>query len=140
MKKTVEGIWLHFAHNTDSFALASMTSDDFEPSSVMSRSKTGSTAVNCTTGGRAMHHTEFKRGRIPFKRQKQSRSDPEPANNTGAPIPRPPVAVYTGHVHPDGNSLMLWEPMVEDPMSRQLRREPQHQSYNPAEHNENMSG
>ena len=138
VKKTVEVIWLHFAHNTDSFALASMTSDDYEPSSVMSRSKPGSTSVNCTSGGRAMHHTEVKRERMSFKRQKQSRSDPEPANITGPPTI--PVTVYTGTVHPDGNSLMLWEPMVEHPASGQHGLDPQRQSDNAAEYNETMTG
>lgn len=35
--RTVDGIWLTFAHNTDTFALASMSSDDTRPVSVMSR-------------------------------------------------------------------------------------------------------
>ena len=43
VKKTTEGIWLHFAHNTDSFAIASMSSLDDEPNSVMSR-QTGTTS------------------------------------------------------------------------------------------------
>ena len=39
VKKTTEGIWLHFAHNTDSFAVASMSSLDEKPNSVMSRQR-----------------------------------------------------------------------------------------------------
>ncbi|KAL4784948.1 nucleophile aminohydrolase [Aspergillus varians] len=38
VKKTVDGIYLYFAHNTDSFVLANMSSEDKRPSSVMSRS------------------------------------------------------------------------------------------------------
>ena len=38
VKKTVDGAWLYFAHNTDSFAIASMTSEDNRPSCTMSRS------------------------------------------------------------------------------------------------------
>lgn len=39
VKKTVDGIWLTFAHNTDTFSLASMCSDDAKPTSVLSRNK-----------------------------------------------------------------------------------------------------
>ena len=42
VKKTTRGYYLYFAHNTDSFALASMGSTDREPSCVMSRVPTGS--------------------------------------------------------------------------------------------------
>ncbi|OJJ62019.1 hypothetical protein ASPSYDRAFT_54961 [Aspergillus sydowii CBS 593.65] len=38
VKQTVDGIYLYFAHNTDSFVLANMSSEDKKPSSVMSRS------------------------------------------------------------------------------------------------------
>ena len=38
VKKTADGAWLYFAHNTDSFAIASMTSEDSRPSCTMSRS------------------------------------------------------------------------------------------------------
>ncbi|KAL4794467.1 nucleophile aminohydrolase [Aspergillus venezuelensis] len=38
VKKTVDGIYLYFAHNTDSFVLANMSSEDKKPASVMSRS------------------------------------------------------------------------------------------------------
>jgi taspase, threonine aspartase, 1 len=37
VKKTSHGFYLHFAHNTDSFALASMHSNEKEPKCVMSR-------------------------------------------------------------------------------------------------------
>jgi taspase (threonine aspartase 1) len=37
VKKTPYGYFLHFAHNTDSFALASMHSGEKEPKCVMSR-------------------------------------------------------------------------------------------------------
>ncbi|KAI4122486.1 MAG: hypothetical protein LQ347_006484 [Umbilicaria vellea] len=53
VKKTVDGLWLHFAHNTDSFAVASMHSDEKVPVLVMSRSKgNGSIAA----GGRSMKY------------------------------------------------------------------------------------
>ncbi|KAL4802318.1 nucleophile aminohydrolase [Aspergillus unguis] len=38
VKRTVDGIYLYFAHNTDSFVLANMSSEDKKPASVMSRS------------------------------------------------------------------------------------------------------
>ncbi|KAI9893356.1 MAG: hypothetical protein M1814_006652 [Vezdaea aestivalis] len=37
MKRTLDGVTLLFAHNTDSFAMASMTTQDFEPKLTMSR-------------------------------------------------------------------------------------------------------
>lgn len=39
VKKTKQGIYFYFGHNTDSFALASMHSDERKPVCVMSRSK-----------------------------------------------------------------------------------------------------
>lgn len=39
VKKTKDGAWLYFAHNTDSFALASFHSDEAKPVCTMSRSK-----------------------------------------------------------------------------------------------------
>ncbi|PYH55984.1 N-terminal nucleophile aminohydrolase [Aspergillus niger CBS 101883] len=50
VKKTVDGAFLHFAHNTDSFALASMSSVDKKPVCVMSRNGGGGTIAQ---GGRA---------------------------------------------------------------------------------------
>lgn len=41
VKRTSEGAWLYYAHNTDSFAIASMSSDDTRPSCSMSRSRGG---------------------------------------------------------------------------------------------------
>ncbi|KAL2821654.1 nucleophile aminohydrolase [Aspergillus granulosus] len=38
VKKTIDGVYLYFAHNTDTFVLANMSSEDKRPSSVMSRS------------------------------------------------------------------------------------------------------
>ena len=53
VKKTRDGIFLYFGHNTDSFALASMHSDERKPMCTMSRSQnTGSIAQ----GGRALKH------------------------------------------------------------------------------------
>jgi hypothetical protein len=54
VKKMRDGIYLYFAHNTESFALSSMTSEDAEPLSVMSRARPNSHS-QCTSGGRAMH-------------------------------------------------------------------------------------
>ncbi|MCJ1438527.1 hypothetical protein MMC27_007917 [Xylographa pallens] len=53
VKKEATGIWLHFAHNTDSFALASFHSEEVEPTCVMSRGK-GNGAV--TSGARSIRH------------------------------------------------------------------------------------
>ncbi|KIW06542.1 uncharacterized protein PV09_02972 [Verruconis gallopava] len=39
LKKSRDGLYLYFAHNTDSFALASMCSEDEEPVTAMSRTK-----------------------------------------------------------------------------------------------------
>ncbi|KKY17966.1 putative asparaginase family protein [Phaeomoniella chlamydospora] len=53
VKKTSDGIFLYFAHNTDSFALASMHSEEKKPVSVMSRTTgTGSIAE----GGRVARY------------------------------------------------------------------------------------
>ena len=70
VKKAADGLWLHFAHNTDSFvsslynhsrytlteeikALASMHSEEEEPSCVMSRGK-GNGSI--TSGARSIKH------------------------------------------------------------------------------------
>ncbi|KAI1214318.1 N-terminal nucleophile aminohydrolase [Annulohypoxylon truncatum] len=45
VKKSPMGYYLYFAHNTDSFALASMGSNDREPSCVMSRVNEGSSGI-----------------------------------------------------------------------------------------------
>ncbi|KAI1456530.1 N-terminal nucleophile aminohydrolase [Annulohypoxylon moriforme] len=45
VKKSSLGYYLYFAHNTDSFALASMGSNDREPSCVMSRVNEGSSGI-----------------------------------------------------------------------------------------------
>lgn len=50
--KTVDGMWLTFAHNTDTFALASMSSDDARPVSVMSRNMEANSKV--VGGGRSI--------------------------------------------------------------------------------------
>ena len=39
VKKTKHGVYFYFGHNTDSFALASMHSDEYKPVTVMSRAK-----------------------------------------------------------------------------------------------------
>ena len=53
VRKTKDGIWLHFAHNTDSFAIASMSSEDEKPKCLMSRN-TGH--GDCMTGGRSLSY------------------------------------------------------------------------------------
>ncbi|XDG03517.1 hypothetical protein ABKA04_003132 [Annulohypoxylon sp. FPYF3050] len=45
VKKSPSGYYLYFAHNTDSFALASMGSNDREPACVMSRVNEGSSGI-----------------------------------------------------------------------------------------------
>ncbi|OTA53723.1 N-terminal nucleophile aminohydrolase [Hypoxylon sp. EC38] len=45
VKKGPAGYYLYFAHNTDSFALASMGSNDREPACVMSRVKEGGSGI-----------------------------------------------------------------------------------------------
>jgi taspase (threonine aspartase 1) len=45
VKKTPGGYYLYFAHNTESFALASMSSNDREPSCVMSRINEGGSRI-----------------------------------------------------------------------------------------------
>jgi taspase (threonine aspartase 1) len=45
IKQTERGYYLHFAHNTDSFALASMSSNDRHPHCVMSRLEEGKGGV-----------------------------------------------------------------------------------------------
>ncbi|KAF9886385.1 hypothetical protein FE257_011530 [Aspergillus nanangensis] len=59
VKKTVDGVFLYFGHNTDSFALASMSSEDTKPVSVMSRSNGNGSIAQ---GGRACRR---KRQRTP---------------------------------------------------------------------------
>lgn len=53
VKKTKDGAYLYFAHNTDSFALASMHSDESKPVCTMSRSKGGGVIAQ---GGRAVRY------------------------------------------------------------------------------------
>ncbi|KAI1636199.1 nucleophile aminohydrolase [Biscogniauxia mediterranea] len=53
VKKSPMGYYLYFAHNTDSFALASMGSNDRDPSCVMSRVSEGGNGV--AQGARKIH-------------------------------------------------------------------------------------
>ncbi|PIG81116.1 asparginase [Aspergillus arachidicola] len=57
VKKTVDGVYLCFGHNTDSFALASMSSEDKKPVSVMSRSNGNGSIAQ---GGRAYRSRRYK--------------------------------------------------------------------------------
>lgn len=50
--RTIDGIWLTFAHNSNTFALASMSSDDTGPVSVMSRNTKADRKV--VGGGRSI--------------------------------------------------------------------------------------
>lgn len=59
VKKTRDGIYFYFGHNTDSFAVASMHSEERRPVSVMSRSS-GSGAI--ALGGRSAHHHHLNHG------------------------------------------------------------------------------
>ena len=56
VKKTKDGVFLYFGHNTDSFALASMHSEEKKPVCTMSRN-TGNGAI--ATGGRAAKYRRF---------------------------------------------------------------------------------
>ncbi|KAK7536280.1 nucleophile aminohydrolase [Phyllosticta citribraziliensis] len=58
VKKTRDGIYLYFGHNTDSFALASMHSDEDRPQCTMSRS-TGNGAI--AQGGRCLRYRRKKK-------------------------------------------------------------------------------
>lgn len=53
VEATASGIFVHWAHNTESFALASMSSEDKQPVCVMSRLPEGTASV--TIGGRKVH-------------------------------------------------------------------------------------
>lgn len=59
VKKTKEGCYLYFGHNTDSFALASMHADEVKPVCTMSRSKGGGLIAQ---GGRAIRYRRKKMG------------------------------------------------------------------------------
>ncbi|KAH6614928.1 nucleophile aminohydrolase [Boeremia exigua] len=67
VKKTRTGIMLFYGHNTDSFALASMSSDDDVPKCTMSR---GSGNGQIAQGGRIMSYRARKRTKVmPRRRQ-----------------------------------------------------------------------
>lgn len=67
VKKTRSGILLFYGHNTDSFALASMSSEDDVPKCTMSRSKGNGQIAQ---GGLAMSYKSRKRTKItPRQRQ-----------------------------------------------------------------------
>ncbi|KAL9032544.1 MAG: hypothetical protein Q9214_007923, partial [Letrouitia sp. 1 TL-2023] len=53
IRKTIDGVYMYFAHNTDSFAIASMSSEEGKPKSVMSRNNNDSKVVS---GGRVVKH------------------------------------------------------------------------------------
>ncbi|KAF3070774.1 Threonine aspartase 1 [Daldinia childiae] len=56
VKKGPLGYYLYFAHNTDSFAVASMGSNDVQPACVMSRIREGSSGLaRIAQGGRKIH-------------------------------------------------------------------------------------
>ena len=56
VKKTKDGVFLCFGHNTDSFALASMHSEEKKPVCVMSRN-TGNGTI--ASGGRAAKYRRY---------------------------------------------------------------------------------
>lgn len=77
VKKTVNGAYLYFAHNTDSFAVASMGTNDKEPRSVMSRGKGDSQVVH---GARLIKHhrwTSGSRGTWPADAKLEDFLDPD---------------------------------------------------------------
>ncbi|KAL1874668.1 hypothetical protein Plec18167_005900 [Paecilomyces lecythidis] len=57
VKKTKDGVFLFFGHNTDSFALASMSSEERKPVCVMSRSNGNGSIAQ---GGRAYRHRRYR--------------------------------------------------------------------------------
>jgi taspase (threonine aspartase 1) len=67
VKKTRNGIMLFYGHNTDSFALASMSSDDDVPKCTMSRSNGNGQIAQ---GGRIMSYKTRKRAKV-IPRQRQ---------------------------------------------------------------------
>ena len=81
VKKTNDSIHLYWAHNTESFALGSMTSEDSEPHAVMSRASsrfpgTSHNSNHCTSGGRAMRASGKDESRHhPAKKQKRSNAE-----------------------------------------------------------------
>ncbi|KAL9594633.1 MAG: hypothetical protein Q9179_005306 [Wetmoreana sp. 5 TL-2023] len=100
VKKTTDGVWLYFAHNTDSFAMASMSSEESKPRSVMSRGKDNDKVVS---GGR------------PIKYHRVSSWPPGhhstwPPNAEASPPPEQPtkrqkrMRVTPTGLHPDSDS------------------------------------
>ncbi|KAL6719487.1 hypothetical protein ACLMJK_003727 [Lecanora helva] len=90
VKKTIHGIALYFAHNTDSFAVASMATDDKEPRSVMSRGKGNGHIVH---GARMVKHrrwTSTHRGTWPAASPGDS-AGPEPDASSTSKRKRPRV-------------------------------------------------
>ena len=81
-KKTNDGVHLYWAHNTESFALGSMTSEDSEPHVVMSRASprfpgTPHNSNQCTSGGRSMRSAGHGGSRYHLaKRQKSANLAP----------------------------------------------------------------
>jgi taspase (threonine aspartase 1) len=65
LKKMSGGMLLYFGHNTDSFAMASMSSDDSEPMCTMSRSKGNGQIAQ---GGRMMSLKRHKRSKATSQR------------------------------------------------------------------------
>lgn len=58
VKKTRQGIYFYFGHNTDSFAIASMHSDERKPVCVMSRSRESGLIAQGARKGRARRATK----------------------------------------------------------------------------------
>jgi len=57
VKRTADGVWLYYGHNTDSFAIASMSSEDVKPSCSMSRSRGGGSIAQ---GGKGIRFRKRK--------------------------------------------------------------------------------
>lgn len=57
VKRTVDGVWLYYGHNTDSFAIASMSSEDVKPACSMSRSRGSGTIAQ---GGKGIRFRKRK--------------------------------------------------------------------------------
>ena len=113
MRKTKDGIWLHFAHNTDSFAIASMSSEDDKPKVLMSRN---SGHGECITGGRSLSYRKSSRNHITtWPINPDPKLDPTPNVKRTKRVPK------RGPYSSDENRVSL--AALEDTHDRQQQRE-----------------
>ncbi|KAL8968044.1 MAG: hypothetical protein Q9183_002649 [Haloplaca sp. 2 TL-2023] len=114
VKKTTDGVWLYFAHNTDSFAMASMSSEETKPRSVMSRSKDTDKVVS---GGRPVkyhrvsswtsnHHPSVWPPNLNAEAAPSSSSD-QPASKRQKRMRVPPTGTQSDPVEHVGGQEMM---------------------------------